>query len=346
MYCVCNARIDSRYLMIGESAMATIKDVAKMAGVSPSTISKYMNGGNVREENVEAIRNAIAALDYRVNPFARNLKTQRSRSLGVLLPDITAPFVGNVMTALDKVLRENGYHSLISCYSANHGLERDNLRFLISTGVDGLIYMPENLSAEEFYELTANCGVPTVLIDRSLEGLPGDTVLVDNADAVYTAILRLANQGHRRIAIITGPKAVFSAKERLVGYLRALSDLGILYDDQLVISGQNEFATGYYGLEALMNLPDPPTAVFATNYDITMGVITAAREQGMRIPEDIAVFGFDCVDICTMLKPPLPVVHQPEQEIGQLAARYLIERLGGFEGSPRVTQLKCSIAPE
>ena len=225
-------------------------------------------------------------------------------------------------------------------------MERDNLRFLISTGVDGLIYMPENLSAEEFYELTANCGVPTVLIDRSLEGLPGDTVLVDNADAVYTAILRLANQGHRRIAIITGPKAVFSAKERLVGYLRALSDLGILYDDQLVISGQNEFATGYYGLEALMNLPDPPTAVFATNYDITMGVITAAREQGMRIPEDIAVFGFDCVDICTMLKPPLPVVHQPEQEIGQLAARYLIERLGGFEGSPRVTQLKCSIAPE
>ena len=346
MYCVCNARIDSRYLMIGESAMATIKDVAKMAGVSPSTISKYMNGGNVREENVEAIRNAIAALDYRVNPFARNLKTQRSRSIGVLLPDITAPFFGNVMTALDKVLRENGYHSLISCYSANHGLERDNLRFLISTGVDGLIYMPENLSAEEFYELTANCGVPTVLIDRSLEGLPGDTVLVDNADAVYTAILRLANQGHRRIAIITGPKAVFSAKERLVGYLRALSDLSILYDDQLVISGQNEFATGYYGLEALMNLPDPPTAVFTTNYDITMGVITAAREQGMRIPEDIAVFGFDCVDICTMLKPPLPVVHQPEQEIGQLAARYLIERLGGFEGPPRVTQLKCSIAPE
>lgn len=324
--------------------MATIKDVAKMAGVSPSTISKYMNGGNVREENVEAIRNAIAALDYRVNPFARNLKTQRSRSIGVLLPDITAPFFGNVMTALDKVLRENGYHSLISCYSANHGLERDNLRFLISTGVDGLIYMPENLSVEEFYELTANCSVPTVLIDRSMEGLPVDTVLVDNADAVYDAIVKLTENGHRRIATITGPKSVFSAKERLVGYLRALSDLGILYDDQLVISGQNEFATGYHGFEALMNLPHRPTAVFTTNYDITMGFITAARERGMRIGEDIAVFGFDCVDICAMMKPPLPVVHQPEQEMGQIAASYLIERLSGLDAPPRVTRLKCSLA--
>ncbi len=326
--------------------MATIKDVAKLAGVSPSTISKYMNGGNVREENAEAIRSAIAVLDYRVNPFARNLKTQRSRSIGVLLPDITAPFFGNVMTALDKVLREHGYHSLISCYSSNHGLERDNLRFLISTGVDGLVYMPENLSAEEFFELTANCSVPTVQIDRSIQGLPGDTVLVDNADAAYSAISRLVTQGHKRIAIITGPKVVFSAKERLVGYLRALSDLGILYDDQLVISGQNEFATGYRGFEDLMRLPDRPTAVFTTNYDITMGFITAARERGFLIPQDIAVFGFDCVEICTMMKPPLPVVHQPEQEIGQLAARYLIERLTGFDGPPRTARLSCSIEPK
>lgn len=326
--------------------MATIKDVAKLAGVSPSTISKYMNGGNVREENAEAIRSAIAALDYRVNPFARNLKTQRSRSIGVLLPDITAPFFGNVMTALDKVLREHGYHSLISCYSSNHGLERDNLRFLISTGVDGLIYVPENLSAEEFFELTANCGIPTVQIDRSLQGMPGDTVLVDNADAAYNATTRLAAQGHRRIAIITGPKVVFSAKERLVGYLRALSDLGILYDDQLVISGQNEFVTGYRGFEELMQLDNRPTAVFTTNYDITLGFVTAARERGLRIPEDIAVFGFDCVEICTMMKPPLPVVHQPEQEIGQLAARYLIERLAGFDGPPRTARLSCSIEPD
>lgn len=326
--------------------MATIKDVARMAGVSPSTISKYINGGNVREENVNAIREAITALDYHVNPFARSLKTQRSRSIGVLLPDMTAPFYGSVVTALDRVLREQGYHTLISCYGSNHGLERDNLRFLISTGVDGLVYAPEDLSADEFSELTANRCIPVVQVDRMIQGVDSDVVLVNNSDAVYQAVSRLIEAGHRRIAILTGPKSVFSAKERLVGYLRALSDHGILYDDALVISGENAFAAGYRGFLELMQVPDRPTAIFTTNYDITIGLVTAARERGVRIPDEIDVFGFDCMEICTMMRPPLPVIHQPEQEIGQTAAAYLLERLGGYSGPPRITRLKCSLVPE
>ena len=323
--------------------MATIKDVARMAGVSISTVSKYINGGNVREENLDAIRQAIEALDYRVNPFARSLKTQRSKSIGVLLPDITAPFFGNVLTALDKVLREHGYHSLISCYSSNHGLERDNLSFLLSAGIDGLIYAAEDLSLDEFYELTATRKIPVVQLDRTLQGLDADAVLVNNAEASYAAVNHLIDKGHRRVAIISGPKSVFSAKERQIGYLRALSDRGILYDDQLMISQQNDFATGYLGFESLMQLPDKPTAVFTTNHNITMGFLTAAREQGLRIPEDVDIFGFDCVDICSMLRPPIPVIHQPEAEIGALAANYLIQRLEGYSGESRMTKLKCSL---
>ena len=129
--------------------MATIKDVARMAGVSTTTISKYINGGNVRAENAEAIRNAIDTLDFRVNHIARGLKTQRSRSIGILLPDMTAPFYGTVLMSLDRTFREHGYHSLVSCYGSSHGLERDNLRFLLTTGIDGLVYVPEDLSAEE-----------------------------------------------------------------------------------------------------------------------------------------------------------------------------------------------------
>ena len=326
--------------------MATIKDVARMAGVSVSTVSKYINGGNVRPETIPAIRQAITDLDFRVNPFARGLKTQRSHSIGVLLPDIAAPFFGTVLTAMDRTFREHGFHTLISCYGANHGLERDNLQFLISTGVDGLVYVPEDLSAEEFYELTAKQTVPTVQIDRLIQGVSSDAVLVNNTDAVYQAVTRLIEKGHRRVAINTGPKSVFTAKERLVGYLRALSDHGILYDDALVISDQIEFATGYRSCESLMALPSPPPAVFTANYDITMGFITAAREQGLRIPEDMDIFGFDCADICTMLRPPLPVVHQPEQEIGHTAATYLIERLRGYDGESRITRLKCTIMPE
>ena len=323
--------------------MATIKDVARMAGVSMSTVSKYMNGGNVREENVEAIRNAIETLDYRVNPFARSLKTQRSRSIGILLPDMTAPFFGAVVTAMDKTLREHGYHSLISCYSANHGMERDNLRYLISTGIDGLIYVPEDLSAEEYYELTANLNVPMVQLDRMIQGVKADAVLVDNADATYRATAEMIARGHRNIAMVTGPKSVFTAKERQVGYLRALSDYNILFKEDFFISNENTFATGYHGFEQLWVLADQPTAVVSTNYDITLGLVTAVREKGLRIPEDIDIVGFDCVEVCTMMKPPLPVIHQPEALIGQTAAQYLIQRLDGYTGEPRLTRLKCEL---
>lgn len=323
--------------------MATIKDVARMAGVSASTVSKYINGGHLRQENVDSIRSAIDALDYRVNPFARSLKSQRSRSIGILLPDISASFYSSVVMALDRCFREQGYHTLISCYGSNHGLERDNLSFLITNGIDGLIYIPEDLSSDEFYELTGNFSIPTVQVDRIIQGVASDAVLVNNTDAVYQAVSLLVKRGHRRIAAITGPKSVLTAKERLVGYLRALSDHGILYDDALVISDENDFATGYRGFETLIQQPDKPTAVFTTNYDITIGLVTAAREQGVHVPEELDIFGFDCVEICTMMKTPLPVVHQPEQEIGQMAAAYLIERLEGYTGAPRTTRLECRI---
>lgn len=326
--------------------MATIKDVAKMAGVAPSTISKYINGGNVRQENADAIRSAIAALDYHADPFARGLKSRRNRSVGVLLPDMTAPFYGNVVMALSRAIRERDYHCLISSYGANHGMERDNLKFMLTCGIDGLVYAPEDLSAEEFKELTANCGIPIVQIDRMIQGVEIDSVLVDNADIVYQAVNRLIHKGHSRIAIITGPKSVYTAKERMVGYLRALADAGLFYHDDLVISGENDFATGYRSCETLLKQKERPSAVFTTNYDITIGFITAARERGIHIPEEIDVFGFDSVETCSMMKPPLPVVQQPDQLIGKTAAQLLLDRLDGYSGDPRITRLKCRITPE
>ena len=323
--------------------MATIKDVARMAGVSQSTVSKYINGGQVRPANLEAIRSAIAALDYRVNPFARSLKTQRSHSVGILLPTLSAPFYSQIFTVLDKVLRESGYHTIISCYSSDHGLERDYLNFLIGTGVDGLIYLPENLTAEEFWEITANRGIPVVQVDREIPGITADAVLTDNTESACRAVTHLIRGGHRRIAAITGPSSLQTARERIAGYLRALEEAGIHYDDSLVIRGEHVFATGYQGLVELMGLPTPPTAIFSTNNDITIGAVTAARERGIDIPRDVAVFGYDCVDICSMMTPPLPVVHQPEQEIGRTAASWLIRRLEGDDSPPRTVRLKCDI---
>ena len=325
--------------------MATIKDVARMAGVSQSTVSKYINGGQVRPANLESIRQAIAALDYRVNPFARSLKTQRSHSVGILLPTLSVPFYSQIFTALDKVLRERGYHTIISCYSSDHGLERDYFNFLVSTGVDGLIYLPENLTADEFSEIIANRSVPVVQVDRMIPGVDSDIVLSENKRSACLAVSRLIDRGHRRIALVGGPSSVQTAKERLAGYLQALELNGILYDGSLVFSGELSFAFGYQSFMELMGAGTPPTAIFSTNHDITMGIITAARERGLRIPGDVDVFGFDCVDVCAVMSPPLPVVHQPEEEIGRMAASYLIQRLEGYGGEPRKTRLPCRLVP-
>lgn len=325
--------------------MATIKDVAQMAGVSIATVSKYINGGNIRPENIQPIKDAIQALDYRVNPFARSLKAKQAHSVGILLPDIAVPFFGSVVTAIDKTLRERGYHALIACYSSNHGLEREKLSFLIKNGIEGLIYFPEDLSAEEFHELTGNCPIPTVQVDRVIQGLSCDAVLVNNAETVYDATTRLIRKGHRRIGLISGPKYVFSARERQAGFLKALSNHDIPFDDALFFSENFDFATGYQGCEALLALPNRPTAVISTNYDITLGLVTAIRDHGLSIPEDMDVIGFDCVEVCSMMKPPLPVIQQPEQLIGQTAAGYLIQRLEGFSGPERITRLACNILP-
>ena len=323
--------------------MATIKDVAQLAGVSISTVSKYLNGGHVRPEKLEPIRSAIVQLDYRVNPIARSLKIRRSHSIGILLPSLAAPFFSSVFMASDKVLREQGYHSMISCYYSDHGLERDYLSYLLGVGVDGLIYVPENLTAEEFQELTLHRNVPVVMVDRMIPGVDADAVLAENKKSSCNAVSRLIEKGHRRIALVGGPSSVLTAKERLAGYLQALELNNILYDDALVFSGELSFAFGHQSFLELMNTGTPPTAVFSTNHDITMGVVTAAREQGLRIPEDVEIFGYDSVNICAVMTPPLPVVYQPEQEIGRTAAAYLIERLEGYAGASRKTRLPCEM---
>ena len=323
--------------------MATIKDVAKLAGVSISTVSKYLNGGNIRPENVEPIRSAIAQLDYRANPYARGLKSNRSGSVGVLLPSMTLHFFGTIINSLDKVLRSCGYHTIICCYGSDHGLERDYLRFMLDNGIDGMIYVPENLTSEEFDELTSHRRIPIVQVDRLIQGISSDAVLADNTDASYQAVSHLIENGHQRIALISGLSSIFTAKERMVGYLRALSDHKLPYDDALVLSGTYSFTTGYQSFQTLMALPDPPTAIFCVNYDIALGVITAAQERGIHIPRELTVFSYDCVEICTLMNPSIPVVHQPEAAMGQAAGTYLLERMNGYDGPPRISRLKSEI---
>ena len=201
--------------------MSTIKDVARRTGLSLSTISKYLNGGNVREENRLAIDAAVAELGFSVNVFARSLKANRSMTVGVLLPTISSPFFGRVVASLELILRRSGYECFVCSYDFDREQELGKLAFLARYHVDGIVYVPEHATAEE---LRVRVGtIPVVLIDRSLENAQYDTVVVDNLNAVYMAVEHLIGRGHRRIGLIAGPQTISTARERTVGYRRVLA---------------------------------------------------------------------------------------------------------------------------
>lgn len=322
--------------------MSTIKDVARRTGLSLSTISKYLNGGNVREENRLAIDAAIEELDYSVNVFARSLKANRSMTIGVLLPTISSPFFGRVVAAMEPVLRRSGYECFVCSYDFDREQELKKLEFLARYHVDGIVYVPENVTAGE---VRARVGaIPAVLIDRSLDQADYDTVVVDNLNAVYMAIELLIGRGHRRIGIIAGPQTISTARERTVGYRRVLEDYRLPVDESLILAGNYDLESGSRLFRALLDMPQPPTAVFVTNYDMTLGAIMAAHERGVALPAQMDFIGYDNVDLCSIVTPRLDIVEQPMDEMGRRAAELLIARMSGSDQPARLLRLKARLA--
>lgn len=321
--------------------MSTIKDVARRTGLSLSTISKYLNGGNVREENRQAIDAAVAELGYSVNVFARSLKANRSMTIGILLPTISSPFFGRVVAAMDPVLRRNGYESIVCSYDFDREQELDKLEFLARYHVDGIVYVPEQVCAQE---LRARVGsIPVVLIDRTLKDADYDTVVVDNLNAVYMAIEHLLARGHRRIGLIAGPQSISTARERTVGYRRVLEDYGLPVDESLIAAGNYDLESGSRLFARFLDMPQPPTAVFVTNYDMTLGAIMAAHERGVALPEQMDFIGYDNVDLCSIVSPKLEIIEQPMDEMGRRAAELVLARLSAEPSEPRLLRLKARL---
>ena len=322
--------------------MSTIKDVARRTGLSLSTISKYLNGGTVREENRLAIDAAVAELGYSVNVFARSLKANRSMTIGVLLPTISSPFFGRVVAAMEPVLRRSGYECFVCSYDFDREQELKKLEFLARYHVDGIVYVPENVTAGE---VRARVGaIPVVLIDRSLDQADYDTVVVDNLNAVYMAIELLIGRGHRRIGLIAGPQTISTARERTVGYRRVLEDYRLPVDESLILAGNYDLESGSRLFRALLDMPQPPTAVFVTNYDMTLGAIMAAHERGVALPAQMDFIGYDNVDLCSIVTPRLDIVEQPMDEMGRRAAELLIARMSGSDQPARLLRLKARLA--
>ena len=295
------------------------------------------------EQNREMIASAIDELGFRVNEIARGLKTSRTMTVGVLIPSLENVFCTSIVANVENILQQSGYSTIICDYREDVVLEREKLEFLLNKMVDGFIYMPLGNHAEFVSRLVAD-DMPVILIDRPLPGVACDTVLVDNLNASYHAVEQLIVFGHRRIGIIGGPASIYTAQDRLKGYRRVHEDFDIAIDEELVLAGDYSVESGYRLMADFLQRPSPPTAVYVTNYEMTLGAVMALNESRVKVPDEISVIGFDNLQLAKVVKPTLSIVVQPIQSISETAATILLRRLKSDRtGFPAIHRLKTEL---
>lgn len=324
--------------------MPTIKDVAKHTGLAYATISKYLNGGNVLPENRQKIESAVKELNFTVNEFARGLKTNKSNTVGIIIPDIGNVFVSNTIPKIVDHLRQYGYATIICDSRSDHERESELVTFLMTKRVDGLINMPVGADGSHLYTALDN-QIPIVLLDRIVSDCIGrvDAVLVDNIRAAQAATACLIASGHRQIGIIAGPRDVTTAMDRLSGYISELKKNKLEISDSLIEYSEFTIESGYRSCKRLLETNPGMTAIFTTNYDVTVGAMMAINESGISVPDELSVFGFDDMPFATVIKPHLSVIAQPISEIGLTAANLLLDRMSGqYTGHARVDVLKTT----
>ncbi len=312
---------------------ATIKDIAERTGLGLATISSYLNGGNVREKNRIKIEEAIHALGFEVNEVARGLKTNRTHTIGVVIPELNNIFCTQIITEMEDILRKHGYATIVCDCRTDKALEREAVDFLYRKRVDGIINMPVDSTGAHLQHF-ANAKKPIVIIDRKLPDLLCDSILVDNQDAAKKAVTLLIENGHRRIGMLTGPQDIYTARERFEGYKQALLLADIPIDQELIVHSDYTIRGGVAAAGVLLDTSPCVTAVFAANYEMTVGTMIALNERGISIPEQISVIGFDNVEFAKALHPTLTIITQPTEAIARQAADTMLARLETAQGQP------------
>ncbi|MBZ4016668.1 LacI family DNA-binding transcriptional regulator [Streptomyces purpurogeneiscleroticus] len=327
---------------------ATLPDVAREAGVSRSTASRALAGyGSVSPDARERVRAAAEKLGYRANQLARSMITGRTHTLGAIVADIQNPFFAGVTRGITDAARAAGYQVLLANTDEDVAAERAAVKMLRDKHVDGLIVAPAATTETAHLAAAHAAGCPVVLLDRQAPGLPADSVTVDNHGAAQDAVRRLLAAGHRRIALVsllgTAPAdgagaassdPVSTGLERIEGYRTALREAGLTDTDTYLRTGTFHREDPADLTAELLSLPEPPTAVFATDSMIALGVLSAARDHGLRVPEHLSVVTFDDTDWARAVRPRISVVAQPVQELGARAVHSLVSRIEGTTHAP------------
>jgi LacI family transcriptional regulator len=310
-------------------APATIKDLARELKLSPSTVSRALRDHpDISPRTKKLVISLADKLDYHPDSIAQSLQTKKTKTIGVIVPEIKQPFFASVINGIEELAYAAGY-TIIVCQS-NETADREVLvtRSLGSHRVAGLLVSlsrsTENL---DHFKVLQRRGVPIVFFDRVSNDIEASKVVVDDYKGAYDAVRHLIECGYRRIAHLAGPENLSISKFRLKGYRDALEENNLLFDESMVVYGGLDDTDGIVGFQKLLNLETLPDAIFAVNDPVATGAFVTIKEHGMKIPDDIALAGFSNTYMTSLLDPPLTTVEQPSYEIGKTAAQLLMEQI-------------------
>ncbi len=305
---------------------STIKDVAQCAGVSVATVSRVANRlGGVKPATERKILQVMDELRYVPNILARSVASQKTHLISMIIPDIENPFFAAVYSGASQVARNLSYTTLLGDSGNDADLEEKLLRVALEHRASGIILTPVHELPD--WSTRVHLDLPVCLVDRNLEGLDCDKVLVDNQSGAYDAVRLLLENGHTRIGIISGPLDSTPGKQRFEGYRKCLLDFGIPLDNRLVKIGDFREGSGYrLGME-LLEMDNRPTAILSCNNLMTMGMLEAVNATELQVGVDVAAVGFDDIPIATLMSPKLTVVSRPMREMGEWAVKLLLQRI-------------------
>jgi LacI family transcriptional regulator, galactose operon repressor len=316
---------------------ATLRDVAAAARVHPATASRALNPGTrllVSEETARRVTEAAERLGYRPNPVARSLRTRRSHTMGVLIPDLNNPLFPPIVRGLEDRLAEHGYVALIGNTDGDAARERMVFDQMRARHVDGFVMATATLHSDILDEAT-EADLPVVLMNRTAEGYPFSSVSVDNEQGVRAAVAHLISLGHTRIGHIAGPQDISTGLARLRGFLDSMRSHDLPVDDsQVVYATALSLAEGLRCGRELLDDNDELTAIVAGNDMLAVGCYGAFDELGVRCPQDVSIIGFNDMPFIDRLRPPLSTVRFPHYQLGTEAANLLLERIGTDGGGP------------
>ncbi len=308
--------------------MVTIRDVAKSADVSTTTVSHVINESRfVSPAVARRVKRAVKTLGYQPNAVARSLRRKNTSTLGLILPDSSNPFFAEVGRGVENYAFGQGYNVIFGSSEGDLEKEKTYLRVFIEKQVDGLIFVAAGESTRNIRQLQAE-HLPLVVVDREFKNVVADYVVADNRRGGFLATEHLIGLGHRIIACIAGPSAATPSAERVTGYSDALKAHSIKFDAHLVQRGDFQPASGFAVTQAfLARTSKRPTAIFACNDLMALGTLAAIHKAGLRVPEDISVVGFDDIALASFTYPALTTIQQLKYEMGELAVQILIDRI-------------------